>query len=522
MTTISTASIPEITVYSNHFVVEPKGSAAEQVLIDMAKGLISYNVNRNPFTGQTTETPDKVFCERTDNPRVYRFHIEMYESILKSISNRGLDYTVVTVPMYEPVQTTFPLSDTYTPRDYQEDLIEFINETGYKKIITMPTGSGKTLTFLFAMVREGVRTALVIPPKYMERWLTDTQDGFDDNEDTMIPLKPGRDIVVVQGTKELSSVILQAQAGELQPKFLIISAQTLFAFIKRFREDGPEEKMGNISPVDLWEVLGVGLVCVDEGHENFHANFRLELYTHVPKCVTLSATLNSDDPFLERMHKILYPLKYRRDGGAMSKHASILYVPYTVDEHKGMLKTSWKGRSDYSQLAYEADILRDHNVDRLANMFEMMIHDLEEFFIHRKADDYRMLIFFDSIEMVVTTTEYLADRYTDMKVGKYTAEESISVLDELDIIVATTKSADTGIDIKNLQFVQCFVARGSSKANIQMFGRIRKPKDPSVHPVFIFYHALNIPQHTKYTEKRRDIFENRATSQSTRHTHFTI
>lgn len=512
---------PEIVVYSNHLTVEPKGSACEAVLMALSKELISYDTVKNPFSGEVTQKADKVFCDRTNNPVIFRYHIEMKARVLNRLHDAGIDYEEHERETYIPVGTEFPLNDKFKPFDYQEPIIEFINSDGYKKIITMATGSGKTATFLFAMVKEQVRTALVIPPKYIERWLSDTQVGFNGNENPMIPLN-NKELMVIQGTKQLRSLIMLAASDELQAKFIIISAQTLFSFIKNFRETGRTPEFNNIHPSELWELLGIGMVCVDEGHENFHANFRLELYTHTLKTVTLSATLQSDDSFLESMHQILYPKIYRRDGGVMSKHAGILYVPYMVDDTEHMLKTSWRGRSDYSQLAYEADILKPHNAERFANLLDMLIYDIEELFINQRVDKYKLLIFFDSVEMVVKVSEYLADRYTDFKVGKYTAEESIEVLDELEMIVATTKSADTGIDIKDLQMVQCFVARGSSKANIQMFGRIRKPKNPKANPVFLFYYALNIPQHGRYTQARREIFKDRSLYQQERLTHFKL
>lgn len=514
-------SQPDIVIYTNHLSIEPQGAKADEICMTLARELISYNSTRNPWNNTVTTVPDKVFCERTDGPRVFRFHIEMKDKVIGRLTDAGLDPSIKVEPLYEPVHVEFPLNTDFKPYDEQLPLIDFILDDGYKKIVTMPTGSGKTATFLFAMVKAGLRTVLVIPPKYIERWLYDTCLGYNGNKDTMIPLKPG-EVMTIQGTSQLRSLILSAQAGELEAKFIIISAQTWFANIKRYRNNGLEDKMGRMHPVELWKTLGAGMVCVDEGHENFHANFRLELYSHCLKTVTLSATLNSDDPFMNSMYKVLYPLRYRKDGGVMSKHAAIMYVPYAIDEGEGLLKTAWRGRSDYSQLAFEADIMSEGNEQRFSNVLSMLCQDIDELFIPNRVEKYKLLLFFDSVEMVVEVSNFLADRYPQFIVGKYTAEEGIEVLDELEVICATTKSADTGIDIKNLQMVQCFVARGSSKANIQMFGRIRKPKNPDVKPVFLFYYATNIEQHVNYTSRRKDMFGGRATSQTTRLTYHSI
>ena len=198
---------------------------------------------------------------------------------------------------------------------------------------------------------------------------------------------------------------------------------------------------------------------MDEGHENFHNNFRLDLYAHVPLTVALSATMVPDDKFLQQMYQIVYPDSLRMDGGAYVKYVRMLNVPYSLDMSKDEPVYSWRGRGDYSQLAYEFWLLKDKNSDRLASVVDMLAYDTDNLFLPNRIDDHKLLLFFDSVEMCVHFESVFQDRYPNLKVGKYTSEEDVTVLNNLDIIIATTKSADTGVDIPRLQMVFNFVAR---------------------------------------------------------------
>lgn len=522
-----------ITKYSHHFTVTNIEPQHEQVLIGYSRSLTSYQTTRK-INGDVISTPHKTFAERSNNPKTYRFHIEQVDSFCEYLKGFGVDYQVKTKPMYRPERVKFKLNPKFEPRDYQVPIIEYICSPGYKRIITLQTGRGKTAVLLFAIANLGLRTVLVIQPKYFERWLDDLSiSNYEARKnkptktdkppaEPMLPLKDGTELLTVQGSAELRSLILLAQCDELEASLIMISATTYFQYLSGFKDFGLDDKYANTNPVDLWELLGVGLVGVDEGHENFHANFKMDLYTHTPLTVTLSATLVPDDVFIKQMYQVLYPQRLRMDGGNYKKYADMLSVPYTLDPEKDRLKISWKGRRDYSQLAFEQDLLKDKNHERFEAMLAMIVHDINDYFLKQRYEKYKLLIFFDTVEMCIRVSDRLMELYPDMLVGKYTAEENYEVLKELEIIVATTKSADTGVDIPDLQMVFCFVARGSTQANLQMFGRLRELKTDKVRPVFLYYRCLDVVQHNNYHVKRREIFGGKTLSMNDRKTHFVI
>lgn len=509
----------KINVASHHFTVTGFDEQVKSDILDFIKPLVQMNVTRLPG-GEVKREPYKTFADVDIHKTTFRFHIEMLEEFIRFCDSRIIGYKVTHRQMYTPAKAEFHMNKSFNPRDYQVPLADYICGEGYKKIITLQTGRGKTAVFLYSVAMMKQRCALVIPPKYFDRWIFDMTTL--EKKDPMFKLKPGKEIISIQGSAELRSTILMAQAGELTASMLVISAPTYFNYLSEIRDPTMLEKYGNVHPEDLWELLQVGVVGVDEGHENFHANFKLDLYTHVPKSVTLSATLTPDDLFLKRMYQVVYPDRLRMDGGKYVKYADMCAVPYSLDIDKPKLVHAWRGRTDYSQLAFETSILGKKNKERYRNILKMIKHDIDDLFLRNRLPEHKLLIFFDTVAMCEKVSKDLAKDYPKLKVGKYTSDEAYEVLDKLEVIVATTKSADTGVDISKLQMCFCFVARGSSTSNLQMFGRLRMLKTDEKRPLFLYYYCMNILAHNNYHEKRRQLFEDKTVQFYERRTHFII
>lgn len=506
-------------IASHHFVVTRFDEAVKKIIEEFVWTLVEWKVTRSP-SGETKRTPERTFAASDINRTQYRFHIEMLGQFKAHLDRYGVLYRIRERNSYKPAKSEFNMNPKFTPREYQVPLIDYICAEGYKKVITLQTGMGKTATLLFAIERMGMRTVLVLSPKYFERWLFDMTLGAKD--ETVFSLRPGKDIMSVQGSKELRGLVYMAREGSLTASMIVISSRTYFNYLEDCKDEAQLEKYGDCHPEDFFKLLKVGVMAVDEGHENFHANFKLDLYTHGPKTITLSATLMPDDPFLKRMFQVLYPDRLRRDGGKYICYADMLSCPYSLDIRKGKLATSWRGRTDYSQLAYENALLHKNNKDRFNGMLEMLTYDIDELFLKLRIPEHKLLIFFDTVEMCVKVSERLSKQYPDLKVGKYTSEEPYEVLEQLEVIVATTKSADTGVDISKLQMCFCFVARGSSASNLQMFGRLRQLKTDQARPLFLYYYCTDITAHCNYHEKRQELFRDRTVNFNERKTNFVI
>ena len=55
--------------------------------------------------------------------------------------------------------------------------------------------------------------------------------------------------------------------------------------------------MYGCNPEDFFNLINVGIRLIDEVHQDFHLNFKIDLYTNVKKTISLSATLQSDNKF---------------------------------------------------------------------------------------------------------------------------------------------------------------------------------------------------------------------------------
>ena len=49
-------------------------------------------------------------------------------------------------------------------------------------------------------------------------------------------------------------------------------------------------------------------VQTKNGNHTIQHTLKMDLYTHVPTSIALSATLVSEEPFIAEMHKLAYPL----------------------------------------------------------------------------------------------------------------------------------------------------------------------------------------------------------------------
>lgn len=362
-----------------------------------------------------------------------------------------------------------------------------------------------TVMTMFGLAQIKQRVAMVIKPMYIERWL-DVIVG----DGTVLQHTTKKDVIVVRGGKQLRSLIYMAQDGTLNAQFIVISNTTLSLYYKHYKEFGASEEYGLVHPEDLWKLLGVGVRVIDEAHEHFYVCFITDLNSHVHKSVELSATLEPDNPFLKRMYNIMYPKHLRMNTGAYKRYIEVYGLTYHILDDPKYINVSNRGRTTYSQAAYETNIFKQK--PRMVRLRKMMIGLTERLFMSERLPEHKLLIFFETIDMCTDIASVLKDKYPDLKVSRYTEEEDASVLDTHDIIVATPKSAGTAVDIKKLQIVISFVMRNSTQAVEQMIGRLRQLKTDKLQPKFYYLFTRQIDTHVRYHHKKQEIMKFKALS----------
>ena len=484
--------------FSHHFVVEEPDGYLQNAISDYSRTYLLQVQHFKMWNNTVVTKQHKMYGVRSTNPLRFRFHINQLPQFLEFMATKGFHSPRITEePHFSPVKVHFEIVSDKEPWNNQPAIIDYLVEPGVKKVIELQAGQGKTLCALFAVTRIGYRCALDIKPMYIDRWMNDLADPKG-----IFNLSKS-EITVIRGGKALAQLIELALDGELEYKFIVFSNKTLALYYKDYITGQSMEKYHNVMPWDLMKVLGVGVRVTDEAHQDFHACFRADLFTHVQKTISLSATLEPDDQFLQQMYEVVYPRSLRFGGSTYHKYVDVISVPFKIDRNiKAPVKFNQRGMISYSQNVYEESILDSKK--RLASFLYMVTELTDKYFIAKRHADFRLLIFAGRVEMCATIVAHLQDKYPNLRIGKYTEEENYEVLDELDIIVSTPISAGTAVDIADLQVCLNLVALGSSQANLQMIGRLRELRGVDINPLFIYVYCTDIEKHVEYHMKRRD------------------
>ena len=269
------------------------------------------------------------------------------------------------------------------------------------------------------------------------------------------------------------------------------------------------------TPDQYCQALKAKVLLIDEGHQDFHFNFKLFLYTHCLVSVTSTATLVPDDAFLKRMAAMAYPYDTRFNPGTKNNYVDCIGVTYRFQAPKYLRYT---GRQGYSHTELEKSIMR--HVPTEKSYYEMIATLIENHYIPNRKPGYKAIVFCSTINMCEKLTQYLKerDKLKDLDIRKYIGESDYSDLLEPDIRVTTPGSAGTAVDIPGLYLGINTVAIGSTPMNKQIIGRLREMKKGNpIHPdgdnpKFIWLTCMDIPQHQRYHKDKQHVFNDKMRS----------
>lgn len=493
----------KVVVYSHGILVMPATYDARRALIEFCYSLAQYSYNRTPPTWKMEKKVDRVFAAATKDRREFRFHRNMLNEVALALSSRGvrkdsIEYVYKEIPKY--VKVEFDTKNLMEPYPEQLPIIEHLSKPNVPiKITNAQTGRGKTLMALWAMCRLQARTMIQIQGGYVKRWLPDLKEKLG--------LKP-KELVVVRGRDHLLSIINLAKNDDLKDvKVIIITSKTMYNFLKAF-EEGNGQSIYNCRPEELHELLGVGLKLVDEVHEDYHLNFKTDIYTNVANGIYLSATLETKDAFRARMYSIAHPqdcwksLKYDAYVDVRAKH-------YTLNDASVEMKTSQRGKTDYSHSAYETWILGNDDIKN--NYMRIILESFYREFLTETPYEHgqKCLIFCSLVEMCETVAEFLKTKLFDLNIGVYVSGSDQKILSDCDIIVSTVESCGTAIDIPGLKVVCLTRAIDKFEKNEQIKGRLRKMSGKWAHirPILVYLNNMLIPKHMDYHNNKKEYWK---------------
>lgn len=362
-----------------------------------------------------------------------------------------------------------------------------------------------TSVALISLATIKMRIGICILPMYIEKWVKDIVN---------IHKAKTNDVMVVSGSKAVRALIAMARDNELTAKYYVFSKDTIQDFITAY-EQNPEHcvLMYGASPFELFQLVGIGSLLIDETHQHFHAIFKIILYSNVQFQLGLSATLISDDPVVSRVHKIVYTEKQTYELEELDKYIDVYALAYYIpDSMIKKVKTTNFGSNHYSHSAFEKSMLK--NRPHLPFYVNLITANLEALYIDRYETDDKCLIFVGTVAFATMLADLYKKLFPHLKVSRYCEDDPDENLHGPDIVVSTVISSGTAVDVKNLRVVLQTVSISSAPQNIQNLGRLRK-LDDGKDVRFAYLYAENIRKQVQYHHRREDLFAPRCASHRT-------
>lgn len=365
----------------------------------------------------------------------------------------------------------------------------------------------------FAGIKE--RCTLILPAKYIQRWVDDLT-----GENQVVDLKE-EDLWVVKGSADFARLIAIAKKGELKSKMIIFSSTTFQLYLKAFREDPVAAlKEYGCEPIKLMKLLKVGVLGRDEVHELFHFNFLVDLSINVPKTISLSATVDFDNKMTNKMCALMFPKSEQINNGEWDKYIKAIGLFWKLEKPK-LIRCTLNGA--YNHGAFETSIIKNK---RLLENYLDMIQDMVESIYSRFDNGEKIIIFAYTVQMCTLIAGRLEDVYSHeptITVNRYVGEDEYSDLMSGDVIVSTLKSSGTAVDIPLLRSVLMTTAIYSTQSNVQALGRLRKLKNkPNVSPEFYYLICKDIDKHIDYHKAKLKQFEGKVLSHETKITQYIV
>lgn len=356
-----------------------------------------------------------------------------------------------------------------------------------------------TVTALAAAATLKYRFAVVVLASYVDKWIGDISEilKIDKNE-----------IAVIRGSDALQRCTRYPESDLPTPKAFVISISTIANWYKFYEEqrDHPSLEAYSCKPWEFFSHLGIGTVIFDEVHQHPHAVYRIYTYLHAPRTISLSATLLTKDPTLQKVQAMMFPHHRRYDKLKLKRYITVHACAYQISNFiNSHIRTSEYGQNSYSQTAFEKSILKHRN---LSKQYLDMIADLvQSSYIEGKMEGDKLAIFVGSAKMADAVVGILKKRFNGLDIRTYLERDPYENAIVPDVRVSTILSLGTAVDIPQLRVSIMTNSIESPIANVQTLGRLRELKDRDVR--FYYLYCSTIPKHQEYHLKKIDLFSSR-------------
>lgn len=493
----------KITKYSHFFKCTNITHKGGLLIKHFVKRFIQQGMIRKP-NGKFVYAGVRVYAASNRDRTEYRFHITTFNDFIRLLKDNYVlpeYYTVEDHGMYEPKKNVIEIKPTWALRDYQVPVVDFIIKTPHinTRLVQLQTGRGKTLSFLFAASKLNTRVVAIIKPAYIDKWVSDIIKTCNVSSD---------EIVTVSGSAELKALITMATEGLLEYKFILVANRTFLNWIKLYESVSINTALNlgyDCVPEDFFEYVGAGVRLIDEVHQEAHGNFKIDMYTNVPIAVSLSATLENMDAFVESMYKVMCPIKDRFKEDFVDRYINATALTYNIQ--RGVhYRTSEPGSRNYSHNAFEKSLIKSPKA--LSAYFKMIRNTIDTTYLADYKPGDKLAVFCSSVHMCTLLTKYLAEIYFNFDVRRYVEQDPYENIIESDIRITTILSGGTAIDIPNLTTVILTTAVMSVVSNKQTLGRLRKLEGRKTR--FYYFVCMDIPKHVEYHRSKKEMLRSYA------------
>lgn len=357
-----------------------------------------------------------------------------------------------------------------------------------------------TVTSLVAASRLGNRLAVSVLAGYVEKWYKDVQGTYEID---------AKDIIRIEGKNSLvdyCQLLLENQATpEKLPKVTIISINTIGKWYKGYIEDpfNPTYDMYGMKPWELMEKARIGTNIFDESHQHLHAVYRMFCFLHIPKTISLSATLTSEEETELRIQRMMYPRHKRFEKIKMKRYITVYSCQYQIQDFlNSRIRTQEYGSNNYSHIAFEKSILSHRSIK--GQYINMIVRMVRGSFVDTMQRGDKCAVFVSSHAMAREVCRAIRKEFPDLDTRTYLESDPIENLMDSDIRVTTVLSGGTAHDIGGLTVSIQTINLNSIKSNLQVLGRLREIIGRDIR--FYYLYCSSIPKHVEYHQNKIEMF----------------
>lgn len=343
-----------------------------------------------------------------------------------------------------------------------------------------------TFISMLTVTKLNKRTAILVLPKYVDKWIDDIKKYTDAGVD---------DVFVVKGSSSIEK-LAKMKPSEIKYKFFILSMATMREYISAYEEGKLNPEF--LKPENFMEHLGVGVLLNDETHQHFHALLKISLYMNVEKLIGMTATLDSNRESMKKIYNTMFPPNFRISNLVQKdNYVNVEASAYRLVHTKGIRYQTARG---YNHIEYEHHILKHFKF--LKSYLEMIKYYVQTRYVDHRQNSDKALVYVSSVRMSSALTTYLQEQFPSLTVRRFMEDDPYENIIESDICVTSAQNGGTAFDVPNLVYVLMTTSMASLQANLQTLGRLREIKGRELWYTYIY--CLDIKNQVNMHKARRD------------------